>query len=56
VDPTYGMDLTQIPRVSSSKFSGQVDVLVYHKPFVENHAELESAWMLDRTLELIEKN
>jgi ATP-dependent exoDNAse (exonuclease V) beta subunit len=54
VDPTYGLDLKQTPKVDSSKCSGKVDVLVYHKPLVENHAELEAAWMLDRTLELIQ--
>lgn len=55
VDSTYGMHLNQIPQVSPDKYSGKVDVLVYHKPLVDNHAELESAWMLDRTLELIQQ-
>ncbi len=54
VDPTYGLDLRQIPRVKPTRYSGKVDVLVYRKALVENHAELEAAWMLDRTLELIE--
>ncbi|MBP6054183.1 MAG: UvrD-helicase domain-containing protein [Cytophagaceae bacterium] len=54
VSPTYGVDLIQKPQVSSSKFSGQVDVLVYHKPLAGNHAELEAEWMLNRILELID--
>jgi len=55
VTPTYGEDLTQIPRVSPNKASGKVDLLVYKKPLVDNHAELESVWMLDRTIELIQQ-
>jgi ATP-dependent helicase/nuclease subunit A len=54
VSPTYGIDLTQIPQVSPTKFSGKVDVLVYHKPLVENHAEIEAEWMLNRILDLID--
>jgi len=55
VDPTYGFDLYQEPRVHALKYSGLVDVLVYHKPLVENHAELEASWMLERILEMIQK-
>lgn len=54
VIPTYGIDLAQIPQVSSKKFSGKVDVQVYNKPLAENHSELESEWMLNRILELID--
>lgn len=54
VSPTYGVDLTQIPKVNLSKYSGKVDVLVFHKPLVDNHAEVEANWMLNRILELIE--
>jgi ATP-dependent exoDNAse (exonuclease V) beta subunit len=53
--PTYGIDLYQEPKVAASKYSGLVDVMIYHKPLNENHVEMEANWMLDRILELIEK-
>jgi ATP-dependent exoDNAse (exonuclease V) beta subunit len=55
VSPIYGIDLKQEPKVAASKYSGLVDVLIYHKPLAENHQELEANWMLDRILELIDK-
>lgn len=51
--PTYGTDLIQNPKVSDEKFTGKVDVFVFNKPAVENHAEIEMEWMLARVLELI---
>ncbi|MCZ2472175.1 UvrD-helicase domain-containing protein [Aquirufa ecclesiirivi] len=57
LEPVYGHSMTQIPQVSSTALSGQVDMLVFQKPVITTeNKELEAKWMLQNVIQLIEYN
>ncbi len=57
IKPIYGKLLTQIPQVSSDKFTGSVDLTVLRKPKLDSDSkDLEQIWMLAQVINQIEEN
>ena len=57
IQPLYGQNLKQNPKVLSTEFNGKVDLIVYHKS-KENFGftEPESEFMFEQVLNLIQHN
>jgi ATP-dependent helicase/nuclease subunit A len=57
IEPLYGANLKQNPKVASSDFNGMVDLIVYHKS-QENFGftEPENEFMFEQVLNLIRHN
>ena len=57
ITPLYGHNLKQNPKVAASKFTGKVDLLVYHKSKETfGFTEPENEFMFEQVLNLIEHN
>ncbi|MCL9968482.1 MAG: UvrD-helicase domain-containing protein [Aquirufa antheringensis] len=57
IEPLYGVNLKQNPKVASSDFNGKVDLIVYHKS-QENFGftEPENEFMFEQVMNLIRHN
>ncbi|MHA8086400.1 UvrD-helicase domain-containing protein [Aquirufa sp. Wall-65K1] len=57
LEPVYGQNMVQEPKISSQKMSGLVDFYLYHKPLnTKENQDCESEWMFQQVIHLIEHN
>lgn len=57
IKPIYGKMLTQVPKVTSDKYTGLVDLTVLRKPKLDSDSkDLEQIWMLAQVINQVEAN